>query len=172
MSENVLIQSEVMRKNVGAIQEMQRQEAEHRTRQDRAAARLTDFSGSMAFVYIHAIWFGLWVALNLGLFHIPHVTQFDPLPFGLLTLIVSLEAIFLSTFVLIAQNNLSALSERRSELDLQVNLLSEQKTAKILDLLDKVAQQLDAMHAQFNYKPDAETWRSRFLQNRVRSWLR
>jgi len=75
----------------------------------------------------------------------------------LLTLVVSLEAIFLSTFVLIAQNNLSALSERRAELDLHVNLLAEQKTAKVLELLDHIARQLDTMHGQFNYTPDAET---------------
>jgi uncharacterized membrane protein len=71
--------------------------------------------------------------------------------------VVSLEAIFLSTFVLIAQNNLAAVSERRAELDLQVNLLAEQKTAKVLELLDHMAQQLDSMHGQFNYRPDAET---------------
>jgi uncharacterized membrane protein len=118
---------------------------------------MTDFSGSMAFVYIHAVWFGLWFLLNLGIFRIPHLTQFDPYPFGLLTLIVSLEAIFLSTFVLIAQNNLSAVSERRAELDLQVNLLAEQKSAKVLELLDTIAREMDAVHRRFNYKPDAET---------------
>ena len=146
-----------MRKNVAAIISMQLREAEGRTVQDRLAALITSFSGSMAFVYIHAIWFGLWFILNLGFLHIPYLSQFDPYPFGLLTVVVSLEAIFLSTFVLIAQNNLSALSERRAELDLQVNLLAEQKTAKVLELLDKIAQELDTMHSKFNYTPDPET---------------
>ena len=146
-----------MRKNVAAIVSMQRKESEGRTIQDRLAAVITSFSGSMAFVYIHATWFGLWFILNLGVLHIPYLSQFDPYPFGLLTVVVSLEAIFLSTFVLIAQNNLSALSERRSELDLQVNLLAEQKTAKVLELLDKIAQELDTMHSKFNYTPDRET---------------
>jgi uncharacterized membrane protein len=150
-------QNEIMRKNVAAIVEMQRKEAQGRSIQDRLAALMTHFSGSMAFVYFHAIWFGLWMLLNLGMLKIPYLTQFDPYPFGLLTLVVSLEAIFLSTFVLIAQNNLSAVSERRAELDLQVNLLAEQKTAKVLELLDHIAQELDSMHAQFNYRPDAET---------------
>jgi uncharacterized membrane protein len=136
---------------------MQRKEAAGRTLQDRLAAAMTAFSGSMAFVYIHAVWFGLWFLLNMGILRIPYVTQFDPYPFGLLTLVVSLEAIFLSTFVLIAQNNLSALSERRAELDLHVNLLAEQKTAKVLELLDHMAQQLDTMHGKFSYTPDPET---------------
>jgi uncharacterized membrane protein len=146
-----------VRKNVAAIISMQLKEAEGRTVQDRLAALITSFSGSMAFVYIHAIWFGLWFILNLGFLHIPYLSQFDPYPFGLLTVVVSLEAIFLSTFVLIAQNNLSALSEHRAELDLQVNLLAEQKTAKVLELLDKIAKELDTMHNKFNYTSDAET---------------
>jgi len=146
-----------VRKNVAAIVSMQRKESEGRTVQDRLAAVITSFSGSMAFVYIHATWFGLWFILNLGVLHIPYLSQFDPYPFGLLTVVVSLEAIFLSTFVLIAQNNLSALSERRAELDLQVNLLAEQKTAKVLELLDKIAQELDTMHSKFNYTSDPET---------------
>ncbi len=157
MSANSKSQKEIVRKNVAAIVLMQQKEAEGRTVQDRLAAVITSFSGSMAFVYIHTTWFGLWFILNLGILHIPYLTQFDPYPFGLLTVVVSLEAIFLSTFVLIAQNNLSALSERRAELDLQVNLLAEQKTAKVLELLDKIAQELDTMHSKFNYTPDPET---------------
>lgn len=157
MSTNDDQQSEIVRKNVAAIVDMQQKESRRRTIQDRIAAALTDFSGSMAFVYIHATWFGLWFLLNLGILHISHVTQFDPYPFGLLTLVVSLEAIFLSTFVLIAQNNLSGISERRAELDLHVNLLAEQKTAKVLELLDHIARELDTMHSRFHYTPDAET---------------
>jgi uncharacterized membrane protein len=157
MTTNPGSQHEIVRKNVAAVVEMQRKEAAGRTLQDRLAAAMTAFSGSMAFVYIHAVWFGLWFLLNMGILRIPYVTQFDPYPFGLLTLVVSLEAIFLSTFVLIAQNNLSALSERRAELDLHVNLLAEQKTAKVLELLDHMAQQLDTMHGKFSYTPDPET---------------
>ena len=157
MSVNANKQSEIVKKNVAAIIDMQRREANSRTLQDRMAEMMTAFSGSMAFVYIHAAWFGLWFILNLGVLHVPHVTQFDPYPFGLLTLVVSLEAIFLSTFVLIAQNNLSAVSERRAELDLHINLLAEQKAAKVLDVLDKIARELDTMHSRFNYTSDPET---------------
>jgi uncharacterized membrane protein len=71
-------------------------------------------------------------------------------------MVVSLEAIFLSTFVLISQNRMSALSEKRAELDLQVNMLAEQKAAKTLELLEHIAQQLDSVYDRFNYKTDPE----------------
>ncbi len=157
MNHDQQAQAAILQRNVSAIAEMQHRETSQRTFQDHIAAALTDFSGSMAFVYIHALWFAIWFVLNLGIFHIPGITGFDPYPFGLLTLIVSLEAIFLSTFVLIAQNNLSAVSDKRAELDLHVNLLAEQKSAKILELLDKIGQEMDAVYDRFNYRPDAET---------------
>ena len=87
--------------------------------QDRAADQITAFSGSMAFVYIHMVWFAVWCIGNLIWW------RFDPFPFGLLTLIVSLEAIFLSTFVLLNQNRESARSDMRAEIDFETNVLSE-----------------------------------------------
>jgi len=87
--------------------------------QDRVADQITAFSGSMAFVYIHVAWFAVWCIGNLVWW------RFDPFPFGLLTLIVSLEAIFLSTFVLLSQNRESARSDQRAEIDFETNVLSE-----------------------------------------------
>jgi uncharacterized membrane protein len=156
MSSEVVSQGAIMRKNISAIQRMQRETAEARNLQDRIADIVTAFSGSMAFVYIHAVWFGLWVLLNVGLIHIPHISEFDPYPFGLLTMIVSLEAIFLSTFVLVSQNRLSEVSDKRAELDLQVNLLAEQKATKVLEMLDEIAKQLDGMSKHFNFQQDPE----------------
>lgn len=156
MSSEAMSQGELLRKNIAAVSQMQRAAVEARTLQGKIADWITDFSGSMAFVYIHAVWFGLWILLNVGLIHIPHITQFDRFPFGLLTLIVSLEAIFLSTFVLISQNRLAWASERRAELDLQVNLLAEQKATKVLEMLDEITRQLDGMSSRFNFKPDPE----------------
>lgn len=149
-------QGDIMRKNIAAVTKAQRQVAEARTTQGRIADAITTFSGSMVFVYMHAVWFGFWILLNIGLIHIPHISEFDPFPFGLLTLIVSLEAIFLSTFVLISQNRLAQASERRAELDLQVNLLAEQKATKVLEMLDQIARELDGMSHRFNFKPDPE----------------
>jgi uncharacterized membrane protein len=156
MSSEVISQNEIVKKNTAAIAEMQRKLTEARSVGGRVADAITDFTGSMAFVYIHVVWFGLWILLNIGLIHIPRVTQFDRFPFGLLTMIVSLEAIFLSTFVLISQNRLAKASEKRAELDLQVNLLAEQKATKVLELLDQMTQQLDRLGGRFNFKPDPE----------------
>jgi uncharacterized membrane protein len=91
--------------------------------QDRTADKITNFAGSLNFVYIHSIWFGVWILLNIGLFG--GAVTFDAYPFGLLTMIVSLEAIFLSTFVMVSQNRQAARADIRSELDFETNLRSE-----------------------------------------------
>ncbi|MDT4897218.1 MAG: hypothetical protein QOH25_2295 [Acidobacteriota bacterium] len=156
MSSETISQSEIVRKNTAAIAEMQRKITEARSLGGRVADGITDFTGSMAFVYVHVIWFAVWILLNVGLIHIPRVSEFDKFPFSLLTMIVSLEAIFLSTFVLISQNRLAAASEKRAELDLQVNLLAEQKATKVLEMLDQITEQLDQVGSRFNFKPDPE----------------
>ena len=93
------------------------------SRQSRAADAMTAFSGSMPFVYIHLIWFGAWLLCNEGVFGESLI--FDPFPFGLLTLIVSLEAIFLSTFVLISQNRQQERADRRSQADYENDIRAE-----------------------------------------------
>lgn len=156
MSSEAISQSEIVRKNTVAIAEMQRKVTEARTIGGRIADGITDFTGSMAFVYVHVVWFALWILLNVGLIQIPHISEFDKFPFSLLTMIVSLEAIFLSTFVLISQNRLACASEKRAELDLQVNLLAEQKATKVLEMLDQITQQLDQVGSRFNFERDPE----------------
>jgi Protein of unknown function (DUF1003) len=91
--------------------------------ENRSADRITGFAGSMKFVYIHIGWFVVWVSLNVGLAGIGW--EFDKFPFGLLTMIVSLEAIFLATFVMISQNRSSARADLRSELDFENNVRAE-----------------------------------------------
>ena len=91
--------------------------------QDRAADVVTSFAGSLNFVYLHSIWFGIWILVNIGL--IGAAVEFDRFPFGLLTMIVSLEAIFLSTFVMVSQNRQTMRSEVRNQLDFEANLRSE-----------------------------------------------
>jgi uncharacterized membrane protein len=93
----------------------------------------------MKFVWLHVIWFGFWIVLNV----IPGFTRFDPFPFTFLTLCVSLEAIFLSTFILIAQNEETRLTERRNALDLQINLLTEQENTKMLQMLAAIGKKLE-----------------------------
>jgi uncharacterized membrane protein len=94
-----------------------------RRMQNKTADVITTFAGSMRFVYIHVAWFAVWIAVNVGLAGFGH--EFDKFPFGLLTMIVSLEAIFLSTFVMISQNRQAARNDIRSELDFENNIRSE-----------------------------------------------
>ena len=125
----------IIEKNIHTIANSQRVAAGQRTGEDRVADSITDFSGRMFFVYFHILWFGVWILINLGYFGIE---PFDPYPFGLLTMIVSLEAIFLSTFVLISQNRLSAEADRRADLDLQIGLLAEHELTRVLKMLDEI----------------------------------
>ncbi|MGI8434073.1 MAG: DUF1003 domain-containing protein [Nocardioidaceae bacterium] len=97
--------------------------ARRRTRQDQAADAVTAFAGTLTFVYIHAVWFAGWIAINLGLLGAALV--FDEFPFGLLTMVVSLEAIFLSTFVMVSQNRQAARENTRADLDFETNVRAE-----------------------------------------------
>ncbi len=90
--------------------------------QDRAADKVTRFAGSLNFVYMHTAWFGVWILLNVT--NVIGSKHFDGFPFGLLTMIVSLEAIFLSTFVMVSQNRQAARSDLRSQVDFESNLQS------------------------------------------------
>jgi uncharacterized membrane protein len=93
---------------------------------------LNDFAASSPYLVFHVVWFAIWIPWNLGWFGLP---KFDPFPFGLLTMVVSLEAIFLSIFVLMAQKRESAIAELREELALQVNLRIEEEMTKMLQLV-------------------------------------
>ena len=119
--------------NIQAITHLERQALHQRSKAERISDQIARTSGSMKFVWFHFVWFGFWISANLNL--IPGVSAFDPFPFSLLTMIVSLEAIFLATFVLISQNRASQQADKRAHLDLQVNLLAEQEMTKILELL-------------------------------------
>lgn len=90
--------------------------------EDRVADKITNFAGSLNFVYLHAVWFLVWIADNVGIFG--NSSKFDEFPFGLLTMIVSLEAIFLSTFVMVSQNRQAKRSETRAQIDFESNLQS------------------------------------------------
>lgn len=127
-------------KNVETVTSLEQAARDQRTPTDRLAEKIANFCGSMTFVWVHVVWFGGWILFN-SLPGTPHV---DPFPFTFLTLIVSLEAIFLSTFILISQNLDSRISERRSHLDLQLNLLSEQENTKMIIMLHAIAAKVGA----------------------------
>lgn len=104
-----------------------------RTLSDKFADKLTLRFGSVLFLSINAIWFFVWIVLNTNI--IPDIKPFDPFPFGLLTMIVSLEAIFLAIIVLISQNRAAKVDELREEIDLQVNSIAESEVSKVIELL-------------------------------------
>jgi uncharacterized membrane protein len=131
---------ELTEQNVDRVSQLEESARQRRTSTDRVAEVIARFCGSMTFVWVHVVWFGGWILLNL----IPGVPHFDQFPFTFLTLVVSLEAIFLSTFILISQNLETRISERRSHLDLQLNMLSEQENTKMISILLAIAEKVDA----------------------------
>jgi uncharacterized membrane protein len=107
--------------------------------QDRVADAITAFSGSMAFIHLHVAWFAVWILLNTGR---AGVHPFDPFPYGLLTMVVSLEAIFLSTLVLITQNRMGEEVGHRADLDLHIGLLTEHELTRALQMLGAIQDKL------------------------------
>lgn len=132
--------STVLERNIQALKERQHRDEREASLQERMADRITGFTGSMLFVYIHLALFGFWIIANLG--WIPGVPKWDP-TFVVLAMWASVEAIFLSTFVLISQNRMAAVAERRAELDLQISLLSEHEITKLTTLVAGIAERLD-----------------------------
>src|SRR5919202_377857 len=130
----------VLARNIDGLMASRRAEERHKSAHDRISDAITRFTGSLRFVYIHAACFGGWIVWNLG--WIPGLPPFDP-TFVVLAMLASVEAIFLSTFVLISQNRMQALAEKRAELDVQISLLAEHEITQLMALLDAVARRLD-----------------------------
>jgi uncharacterized membrane protein len=128
----------VLARNIETLVDLRRRAEQRKGRQERLADAITRFTGSLTFVYLHAAIFGAWIVLNLGLTPIP---AFDP-TFVVLAMAASVEAIFLSTFVLISQNRMAEAADRRAELDLQVSLLAEHEVTKAVEVLDRIAAHL------------------------------
>lgn len=130
--------SPVLERNIEALIVRRRAEEAEKTAQDRVADAITSFTGSMTFVYLHVALFGVWIIINLGWTPLP---RFDP-SFVMLAMFASVEAIFLSTFVLISQNRMAVLNDKRADLDLQISLLSEHEITRILQLVVNIADQV------------------------------
>jgi uncharacterized membrane protein len=135
----------VVERNIRTLLLHRREEQGSRTRQERIADAIASFTGSLAFAYAHLVIFGLWFAINLG--WVPAITPFDP-SFAILAMIASVEALFLSTFVLITQNRMAREAAKRAELDLQVSLLAEHEITRLLTLVTAMAEQMGLEVAQ------------------------
>jgi uncharacterized membrane protein len=126
-----------IRRNIEAVARLEEDLQRGRTPADRVSDAIASFAGSLKFVALHAAVFGAWIAINLG--WVPGVPRFDPYPFMLLSAVVSIEAIFLSTFVLVKQNRMSRRDDLRAHLDLQINLLAEREMTFVLQMLQRIA---------------------------------
>lgn len=131
--------AEIVERNITTLVMLKRHRSRQRTLEGRVADGITGFSGSMLFVYIHVGLFALWMVCGNGVLGIP---KFDPYPYQLLTMAVSLEAIFLSTFVLVSQNRMAIEADRRADLDLHVDLLTEHEITRALKMLDAIQEKL------------------------------
>ena len=157
---------------IRTIVHMRLKAARERSLSQRIADVVTSFSGTMIFVYIHIVWFSAWILLNSGLFG---MEPFDPFPYGLLTMIVSLEAIFLSTFVLISQNRMGELAEKRADLDLHIDLLTEYELTRVLQMLRAIQEKMgiadeedeELSDLEMETKPEAVLAEIERMQERV-----
>lgn len=138
--------SPTLERNIQALVARRRGEQRAATNQEKLADAITAFTGSMPFVYLHLAIFGFWIIANLN--WLPGIPVWDE-SFVVLAMIASVEAIFLSTFVLISQNRMTAAADKRADLDLQISLLAEHELTKVARLLTQVAERLDV-------KPDSK----------------
>ena len=128
------------RSNIETIVALEEGSERSRTWSARGAETLGRFAGTLSFVAAQIAFVAGWVAGNSGL--LPPEAVFDPFPFPLLAGLLSLEGVLLAAFVLIRQNRMSALAERRSHLDLQISLLSEKETTKVIQMLDRMSRHM------------------------------
>ena len=134
-------ESQAVDENIGTIRLWEEAALQKRSRAEQVSDTITRIAGGGSTLILHLIWFGAWLLINTG--SIPGIAPFDKFPFPLLTTLVSLEAIFLSLFVLASQNRMTRHSDQRSQLDLQINLLAEKEMTAVLVLLQDIAKHMD-----------------------------
>ena len=133
--------ADLTQRNIDRVMALEASEHQKATTADRIADAITAFSGSIRFVWITTVLVGGWIAAN---FLLPGQDRLDPFPFPLLTLVLSVEAIFLSIFILMSQNRAAKVSDKRSHLDLQLNMLTEQENTKMLRMLEDIGRVVGA----------------------------
>ena len=129
-----------VQKNIESIMRLDKDTSRQRSIAEHVADKITTFAGSTPFIIFHIVWFGGWILVNLRV--IPGISPFDPFPFSFLTLVVSLEAIFLALLVLKSQNRMTKEADKRAHIDLQINMLAEQEGTKILNMIQRIGKHL------------------------------
>lgn len=120
-------------RHIKAISALEQQALQRRSGAERMSDFIVSQAGRVWAIVLHLAWFTLWIVWNSG--RVPRVRPFDPFPYMGLSTVVSLEAIFLSLFILVSQNRATRRADERAHLDLQVNLLAEREATKMLQLL-------------------------------------
>jgi uncharacterized membrane protein len=150
----------VVERNIQALLARRQQEEEKQTVQDRIAMSISNFFGSMLLIYFHLFIFGLWIAINVGWLPFPH---FDP-SLVFLAVTATIEALFLSSFVLITQNRMAIAADKRADLHLQIGLLAEHEVTRLLALVSAVAEKRCWMQLKRPSK-DCRTLNSQLAQH-------
>lgn len=140
LKKEISTEAVTIQKNIETILKLENEAVKSRSTAEHIADMVTTYAGSTPFIILHIIWFGGWILVNGRL--IPGIAAFDPFPFSFLTLVVSLEAIFLTLLVLMSQNRMAKEADKRAHLDLQINMLDEQETTMILRVVQKIAKHL------------------------------
>jgi len=130
--------------NIDKIVQVENSARQPRSRSEALTGAIGGFVGTISFVMLQCLGCAGWIVVNVGVF--PYVVPFDPFPFPLLSSITSLEAVLLTAFVLIKQNRMGAVVDRRDHLDLQVNLLTEREATQIIQMLDRLSTHLGVDH--------------------------
>ena len=143
----------VVERNIEALLEHRREQDKALSWQDQLARGIACFAGSMKFVWLHLALYGAWVIVNLGL--IAGIKPFNS-SFVMLAMIASVEAIFLSTFILITQNRMQAQADRRADLNLQISLLAEHEITRLIEMVGEIGKRMDIGSARSPELPELE----------------
>jgi uncharacterized membrane protein len=135
----------VVERNIDALLAHRKQQEAALSWQERLAAKIAEFAGSMMFVWLHLVAYASWGIINLRL--VPGLAPFDP-TFVVLAMIASVEAIFLSTFILITQNRMQAQADRRADLNLQISLLAEHEVTRLIKMVAEIGDRLNIAAAR------------------------
>jgi uncharacterized membrane protein len=130
--------------NIDAIIGAEQAANRRRSRSEVVYEFVGGFIGTLNFIVFQLIGVILWVVINAGL--MPPIRPFDPFPFSILNQIIALEAVLITAFVLMKQNRMSKLADRRAHLDLQINLMTERETTKVIGMLLEIGEQLNIKH--------------------------
>ncbi len=130
-----------METGIRSVAELERAFDEKRSRADRVSDLIAGFTGTIWFVALHAVWFTVWFYINTA--GVRGIPKFDPYPFILLAMVVSVEGVLLSTFVLMKQNRMQRKTDQRDHLTLQIDLLAEKELTKVLQVLRLVCRKLE-----------------------------